>query len=146
MKPWFMDGGKTGGALLLTAVITEKVKARLALTESEERFRALADNIRQFAWIADGKGSITWYNKRWYDFTGTTPDETAGWVWTKVHHPDHVDRVVERVSEAFRTGTDWEDTFPLRGKDSQYRWFLSRALPIRDEGGRWCAGSPRTRT
>ena len=140
MKPWFTAGGGIGGALLLTEVITEKVKARLALTESEERFRALADNISQFAWIADHTGWVTWYNKRWYDFTGTTPGEMAGWGWTKVHHPDHLDRVVDKISEAFRTDTDWEDTFPLRGKDGQYRWFLSRALPIRDESGevvRW---------
>ena len=140
MKPWLTEGGAVGGALLLTEVITDKVKARLALAESEERFRALADNISQSAWIADRTGWITWYNKRWYDYTGTTPEEMAGWGWTKVHHPYHVDRVVKRVSEAFRTGTDWEDTFPVRGKDGRYRWFLSRALPIRNEAGevvRW---------
>ena len=136
MKPWFAAGGSIGGALLLTEVITEKVKARLALTESEERFRALADNISQFAWIADCTGWVTWYNKRWYDFTGTAPDEMAGWGWSKVHHPDHIDRVVASISEAFRTGSGWEDTFPLRGKDGQYRWFLSRALPIRNEAGK----------
>src|SRR6202041_3131494 len=58
----------------------------------------------------------------------------------KVHHPDHVDRVVERIRQSFETGTPWEDTFPLRGKDGNYRWFLSRALPIRNEEGdvvRW---------
>ena len=140
MKPWLRAGGDIGGALLLTEVITDKVKARLALAESEERFRALADNISQFTWIADCTGWITWYNKRWYEFTGSRPEEMAGWGWTKFHHPDHVDRVVRRVSEAFRTGTDWEDTFPLRGKNGQYRWFLSRALPIRNEAGevvRW---------
>ncbi len=140
MKPWLRAGGDVGGALLLTEVITDKVNARLALAESEERFRALADNISQFTWIADCTGWITWYNKRWYEFTGTRPEEMAGWGWTKFHHPDHVDRVVRRVSEAFRTGADWEDTFPLRGKNGQYRWFLSRALPIRNEAGevvRW---------
>jgi PAS domain S-box-containing protein len=51
-----------------------------------------------------------------------------------------VDRVVRRIRESFATGAPWEDTFPLRGRDGRYRWFLSRALPIRDEGGnlvRW---------
>jgi signal transduction histidine kinase len=63
-----------------------------------------------------------------------------GWDWQKVHHPEHVDRVVERIRRSFETGTPWEDTFPLRGKDGTYRWFLSRALPIRNETGdvvRW---------
>jgi GAF domain-containing protein len=63
-----------------------------------------------------------------------------GWDWQKVHHPEHVDRVVERIRRCFEAGTPWEDTFPLRGKDGTYRWFLSRALPIRNEAGdvvRW---------
>ena len=56
-----------------------------------------------------------------------------GWGWQKVHHPDHVERVVQRIRQSFEDRTPWEDTFPLRGRDGKYRWFLSRALPIRDE-------------
>jgi len=111
-----------------------------SLRESEARFRTLADNIAQLAWMADGQGWIFWYNKRWYDYTGTTHAEVEGWGWRKVHHPDHIDRVVEKVSHCFQTGESWEDTFPLRGADGRYRWFLSRALPIRDAHGavvRW---------
>lgn len=55
--------------------------------------------------------------------------------WSKVQHPDHLDRVVQGVQRSAETGEPWEDTFPLRGKDGQYRWFLSRAMPIRDETG-----------
>ena len=57
------------------------------------------------------------------------------------HHPEHVDRVVKKISECFRTGEEWEDTFPLRGVDGKYSWFLSRAHPVRDDQGRitvWC--------
>lgn len=98
-------------------------------------FRALADNINQLAWIADREGSIYWYNARWYEFTGTTLEDVRGWGWRSVHHPDYVDRVVQRISESFATGEDWEDTFPLRGADGEFRWFLSRARPIRDSQG-----------
>jgi signal transduction histidine kinase len=56
-----------------------------------------------------------------------------GWGWSKVQHPDHADRVVAHVRRSGETGEPWEDTFPLRGRDGQYRWFLSRAVPIRDE-------------
>ena len=111
-----------------------------ALRESEARFRELADNISQFAWTADAKGWRYWYNKRCYDYTGTTLEDMQGWGWQKVHHPEHVDRVVQRIRQSFETGTPWEDTFPLRSKDGNYRWFLSRALPIRNEAGdviRW---------
>jgi PAS domain S-box-containing protein len=120
--------------------VVEQIEAEKALRESEARFRELADNISQFAWTADQSGWIYWYNKRWHDYTGTTLKEMEGWGWQKVHHPEHVDRVVERIRQSFETGTPWEDTFPLRGRDGNYRWFLSRALPIRNEAGeviRW---------
>jgi len=103
--------------------------------KSTQQFRTLADSIPQLAWMARPDGHIFWYNKRWHDYTGTTLDEMEGWGWKKVHHPDHVDRVVQRLQRSWDTGEPWEDTFPLRSKDGLYRWFLSRALPIRDAGG-----------
>jgi signal transduction histidine kinase len=59
-----------------------------------------------------------------------------GWGWTQCHHPDHLNDVVASVEHARDTGQPWEHTFPLRGKDGKYRWFLSRAVPIRDEAGK----------
>jgi PAS domain S-box-containing protein len=115
--------------------VIEQIEAEKALRERESRFRELADNISQFAWTADQSGWIYWYNKRWHDYTGTTLKDMEGWGWRKVHHPDHVERVVQRIQQSFQTGTPWEDTFPLRGRDGSYRWFLSRALPIRNEAG-----------
>ncbi len=115
---------------------TQRKLAEQALRESEEHFRSMADNISQLAWMADETGSIFWYNQRWFDYTGASFEEMRGWGWEKVHHPDHVERVVEKFSHCIATGETWEDTFPLRGKDGQYRWFLSRAMPIRDENGR----------
>lgn len=105
-------------------------------TERERQFLTLANSISQLAWMADHEGSIFWYNDRWYDYTGTTLEEMQGWGWQKVHHPDEVGRVVERIKLAFSTGQPWEDTFPLRSKAGEYRWFLSRALPIFDADGK----------
>jgi PAS domain S-box-containing protein len=102
----------------------------------ERQFRTLANSISQLAWMADAAGYIFWYNDRWYDYTGTTLEEMQGWGWQKVHHPDEVGRVVERIKVAFATGEPWEDTFPLRSKNGKYRWFLSRALPIFDAHGK----------
>src|SRR5262245_23758546 len=95
----------------------------------------LADNISQLAWTCDLLDNVTWYNKRWLDYTGLTFEDMKGWGWSKVQHPDHVDRVVARVQRSAESGEPWEDTFPLRGKDGEFRWFLSRAMPIRDEQG-----------
>lgn len=127
--------------LAISRDITRTKQLEEKLRISEYRFRAVADNIAQFAWMADPSGHIFWYNKRWYDYTGTTLEEMAGWGWMKVHHPDHVDRVVEKISRHFESGEPWEDTFPLRSAAGEYRWFLSRAMPIRNEAGRitlWC--------
>jgi len=106
-----------------------------ALHESERQFRTLADNMSQLAWIADPAGTIYWYNARWYSYTGTSHEAMMALGWRSLHHPDHLERVDSRMRRCFATGSIWEDTFPLRGKDGLYRWFLCRALPIRDEQG-----------
>ena len=104
------------------------------LATSALRFKTLADNIAQFAWMADANGWIYWYNQRWYDFTGSNLEEMEGSGWKKVLHPDHIDSVVKIFQHSLDSGEPWEDTFPLRGKDGRYRWFLSHALPIRRDG------------
>jgi PAS domain S-box-containing protein len=106
-----------------------------ALLESERQFRTLADNMSQLAWTADPAGTIYWYNERWYEYTGASLEAMRALGWRSVHHPEHVGRVTARLLHCFATGSIWEDTFPLRGKDGTYSWFLARALPIRDEHG-----------
>ena len=108
-----------------------------ATREGEERFGTLANNISQLAWMADEDGSIFWYNQRWFDYFGCTAEDMAKPGWEKgVHHPDHLQRVLARITQCFQSGEPWEDTFPLRGGDGNYRLFLSRAVPVRDTGGK----------
>nr|WP_083887050.1 PAS domain S-box protein [Nodosilinea nodulosa] len=146
MRRWFEvsafrigpPAGRT--VAILFKEISERKQAERRLQESEARFRTLADNIAPLAWMANETGWIFWYNQRWFDYTGTTLDAMQGDGWRAVHHPDHVDRVVEKINRCFQTGEVWEDTFPLRGRDGEYRWFLSRAIPVRDGQGnvsRW---------
>ena len=105
--------------------------------ESSAKFQTLADNIAQFVWMADPEGNIVWYNKRWFDYTGMTLEEAKGWGWTKVQHPDHVDKVVRHIKNAFQNCDEtWEDVFPLRRHDGEYRWFLTRMTPICDAHGK----------
>ncbi len=82
------------------------------------------------------KARSTGTTRRWFDYTGATLEEVAGWGWTRVHHPDHIERVLRSLQKSWDSGEPWEDEFPLRGRDGQYRWFLSRALPVRDAVGR----------
>lgn len=120
--------------------ITEHKETAARLSETHSQFQALADNIPQMAWMARPDGSIFWYNRRWFEFTGTTLEEMRGFGWVSVHHPDHAERVTESYRSALAAGRPWEDTFPLRGADGAYRWFLTQALPIRNADGtitRW---------
>ncbi|NRT17655.1 PAS domain S-box-containing protein [Hymenobacter sp. 9A] len=122
-----------------TDIHDQKVAAE-QLRERESEFSTLADNVPQLSWMARPDGHIYWYNKRWYDYTGTTLAEMEGWGWDKVHHPDYIQPVVEFVRQAWGAGEPFELTFPLRGQDGQYRWFLTRAVPVRDAQGhtvRW---------
>ena len=130
--------GKDGSPEYDVAVvqdITDRKEFEHSLRESETRFRTMADNIAQLAWMANKSGWIFWYNQRWFDYTGTTPRDVEGWGWQRLQHPEHVARVTKKFRDHIRKGQVWEDTFPLRGADGEYRWFLSRAIPIRDDQG-----------
>ncbi|MFC7663231.1 PAS domain-containing protein [Methylorubrum suomiense] len=126
----------------------DTVSARNAPTTAptESDFRNLADALPQLAWIAEADGAIVWFNRRWYDYTGTSPAEMVGDGWRAVHHPDHLDQVAARFSACIAAGESWQDTFPLRGRDGQYRWFLSLAEPVRGPTARSSAGTGPTRT
>lgn len=112
--------------------ISQRKKAEQALQQSEAQFRQFGDNIQNLAWMADEKGWIYWYNQRWYDYTGTGFEQMQGWGWQSVHHPDHRKRVINFIRQAWKQTDPWELTFPLRGSDGLYRWFLTRAVPIKD--------------
>jgi PAS domain S-box-containing protein len=116
--------------------VSERTLAERELRASEDRFRDLANHIDQIAWTCDERGSVRWYNERWYEYTGAKPEETKDGVGERFHHPDHLARVAEGFERALAAGEPWEDTFPLRSRTGQYRWFLSRAVPIRDDSGR----------
>lgn len=112
-----------------------------ALTEEKfrvqaEEFHTLADNIPTLCWMAYADGHIYWFNQRWYAYTGTTPAMQEGWGWHSVHDPEVLPQVVERWNHSLATGEPFEMTFPIKGADGEFRPFLTRVVPIRDEAGR----------
>ncbi|TMQ03032.1 MAG: GAF domain-containing protein [Deltaproteobacteria bacterium] len=120
------------------------VQASKEAQEREQELQALADNIPQLAWMADPTGARFWYNRRWYEYSGASFEALRGWGWQQFHHPAHVEDVAAKYRHAVVSGEPWEDTYPLRGKDGHYDWFLSRAVPIRNEAGqitRWFGSS-----
>lgn len=103
---------------------------------SEEQFRAVVENVPALAWSALPDGYIDFYNRRFYEYTGRTFDELAGWGWKGLHHPDVLDEAEARWRGCLRTGEPFEMEFPLKGADGEYRWFLTRVAPLRANDGR----------
>lgn len=128
--------GRVRGAVASFVDITEQIEQRRGLAATAEQFRQLADNLPALAWMADADGDIFWFNRRWYEYTGSTPEEMAGGGWRRAHDPDCLPAVVERWQVALASGQPFEMTFPLRGADGGFRFFLTRALPLRDSSGR----------
>jgi two-component system sensor histidine kinase/response regulator len=104
------------------------------LADSSNRYRFLADAMPQIVWTAKPDGNLDYYNKRWFDFTGMTIEQTKDWGWKQVVHPDDLQNCVERWTKAFTTGCDYEVEYRLkRALDGAYRWHLGRAFALRNE-------------
>ena len=116
--------------------ITQRKASETALRESEGQFRTLADSIPQLAWTARPDGYIFWYNRRWYEYTGTKPDEMEGWGWQGVHDPAELPKVLERWKGSIATGEPFAMVFPIKGADGVFRPFLTRVVPVRGDDDR----------
>ena len=132
--------GNIDGILIHAVDVTTQVVARREVEEREEQFRTLADSIAQLAWMAHPDGDIYWYNQRWYDYTGTTPQDMEDAGWQTYHDPAILPEVWEKYRTCLESGEPFEMVFPLKGRDGVFRAFLTRALPVRDAAGniiRW---------
>jgi PAS domain S-box-containing protein len=122
------------------AMRRELLKAREALRQSQLELRALANSMPQLAWIAEQDGTMVWYNQRWYDYTGTTPEQMAGEGWMQVYAPDCLPAMRQRWEESRGNGTPFELEVPIRSASGEFRWFLTRANPVHGSAGevlRW---------
>ncbi len=127
--------GELVGSVVLGRDVTERKGEEEALRQSEERFRTMANSIPQLAWIAQADGYIFWYNQRWYEYTGATPEQMEGWGWQSAHDPLVLPKVLERWRASIATGQPLDMEFPLRGADGSFRTFLTRVLPFKDAEG-----------
>jgi PAS domain S-box-containing protein len=99
---------------------------------NETRYSQLADAMPQIVWRADVDGNATYFNRRWFEYTGMTPAEAAGSPWRDTVHPEDRDELFAKLG----SGEPFEYEFRFRGTDGIHRWHLARTAAIRDEGGR----------
>ena len=107
---------------------------------SETQLRIMIDTIPALAWCCLPDGTTEFSNKRWLDYTGLSQNEALGWGWQLPVHPDDLEKLVETWRAVLVSGEPGGGEARLRRFDGEYRWFLIRAEPVRDEHGnvvRW---------
>ena len=112
-------------------LFVERREGEIALRESEERFRALADSAPVMIWLGDVNGDRTWFSRGWLDFTGRPMGREVGRGWAENVHPDDLDRLLEVYLAAFAKRAEYQVEFRLRRSDGEYRWVLGKGLPRR---------------
>jgi PAS domain S-box-containing protein len=111
-------------------------------TTSEERL--IIDTAPTLIHTGRPDGFLDFFNKRWLEYLGVGLKEVQGWHWTHVIHPDDVDKLVAEWRASLTSGVPLEVEARVRGADGQYRWFLHRKCPLRDDQGnivRWYGSS-----
>jgi PAS domain S-box-containing protein len=112
------------------------------LQEQEKKFRDAIETMPALAFVADVKGNRTFMNRGRLEYTGLSPEEASASGWEKTIHPDDLSRIAERWRASETTGQPLDYEARLRrGSDGVYRWFLIRAVPVRDKRGKivkWC--------
>jgi PAS domain S-box-containing protein len=113
--------------------MTERKRADEAVRLSESRLRQLADAMPQIVYTCGPDGMADYINRRWYEYSGTSMEQPLAKSWPDVIHPDDRERTRLRWQESVKAGVLFDSEYRLRRKDGQYRWHLSRAIPVRDE-------------
>jgi PAS domain S-box-containing protein len=130
------EAGNIIGVSKIARDITQRKRAEEALRDSEALFRELADAMPQIVWAARPDGYADYYNQRWYEFTGF-PEGYGNESWTPILHPDDLQRCVDTYFQCIRDERPYEIEYRFKDRATGgYRWFLGRALPVRDESGK----------
>ena len=127
--------GTITGVMALAHEITDQVIARKRIEESETLFKQLLDTMPQVAWTNTVEGEVTFYNQRWYDYTGLSKQKVDVLGCTTIIHHDDLKNTLDRYHSILKTSEGGE--FQVRGKrsDGTYRWHLIRLMPLKNENG-----------
>ena len=127
------EQGVIVGAVLVFRDVSEQRQRERERDARERVFRTLAEWIPQLAWMANPDGHVFWYNRRWYDYTGMTFEQAEGWGWQSVVHPQELSGVLARWKSSIETGQPFDMAFTIKSRRGEYRTFLTRVMPVRDD-------------
>ena len=127
----------SGERLIFLSVydLTEQRRAEATARERERHFRQMADSMPQLVWTADPDGTVDYYNERRGEFAGFSRTRDGRWLWAPVLHPDDVEPTVKAWNDARAAGEVYQIEHRVRRADGSFRWYLSRAVPARDDAG-----------
>jgi PAS domain S-box-containing protein len=129
------EKGDIYGILNMAVDVTEMVKSRDLLKESESRFRQLADLMPEKVANTNSKGDFIYFNQGWLEYTGLTTKELIKKGWDNLIHPSEKEEYLKSWQNSLNTGRDFEMEFRYLNKKNKYRWHLSRAEAVKDENG-----------
>lgn len=127
--------GTTIGAVLVFRDVSEERRARLALEESESRFRTLADSAPVLVWMSDVTKACTYFNQPWLDFTGRAVAQELGDGWLDNVHPNDRDFCLKTYNDAFNERAPFTMDYRLRRYDGVYRWVADNGIPRYTQDG-----------
>lgn len=116
--------------------IEDRKRAEDALRDSEDRLRHVVDTIPAIVWSALPDGAVDFVNDRWLQYTGLSREDSLGWRWTAAIHPDDFARTTDYWRTVLVSGEPAEFEQRLRRSDGEFRWFLCRYVPVRDDSGK----------
>ena len=104
--------------------------------ETENQFAVLAESLPQLVWSVRPEGYHDYFNRRWHELTGLTPEQSIGDGWHRAVHPDDLPQVQARWRQSLETGQPYECEHRVRNAAGRYEWVLSRAAPFQDPSGK----------
>jgi len=127
--------GKSVGMHGIVHDISERKHLEESLRASEEKLRLMADTIPQMAWMTRPDGYVFWYNRRWFEYTGTSQEQVEGWAWQHLLPAELLPAILDRWNHSLATGEPFDMVFPILGAEGQYRPFLTRVNALRNDAG-----------
>ncbi|KAI8626713.1 hypothetical protein F5Y19DRAFT_478198 [Xylariaceae sp. FL1651] len=128
------ETGEVVGGVITCRDVTQMAQEITKIKEADdERFKLMCDTMPQMVWTTTPDGLHDFFNNRWYDFTGLSPEDSLGLGWKNPFHPDDMPVTLRKWKRSLETGEPYFTEYRCLSQEGEWRWMLGRALPLRDK-------------